>query len=178
MHFNTLFLTSLALSAASVLAIPSGPGGPGGPGKDRGDTRPLVSTKPLQKLINAKDLLKQAAKLQSFALSKDGGNTRAFGGYGHNKTINYIYDEVKKLSKWYDVELQSFVQSYSDSRGTLKIEGKEVPFFAARRSPEVEGLTAELGAAVGEGCNVVCISCQRAIFNPHATSELLLTCSI
>lgn len=150
MHFNSFFLTSLALTATSVLAVPAGPGGNG---EERGDTRPLVSTKPLQKLINAKDLLKQAAKLQSFALSKNGANTRAFGGYGHNKTINYIYEEVKKLGKWYDVQFQPFVQSYSDSRGTLKIEGKEVPFFAARRSPETEGLTGVLGAAIGEGCN-------------------------
>lgn len=147
MHFSSAFLASLALTATSVLAVPATSGG------DRGDTRPLVSTKALQKLINSKDLLKQAAKLQSFALSKEGGNTRAFGGYGHNKTINYIYEEVKKLGKWYDVEYQPFIQSYSASSGSLKIEGKDVPFYAARRSPEVEGLTGVLGAAIGEGCN-------------------------
>lgn len=59
------------------------------------------------------------------------------------------------MSKWYDVEFQPFVERYSAATGSLAIDGDETVFYAARGSPAVQGLKAELAAVVGEGCNDV-----------------------
>ncbi|KAL0638251.1 hypothetical protein Q9L58_002708 [Maublancomyces gigas] len=117
------------------------------------DPRPLVESNKLRRLLTRTDLLKQAETLQSFALASGAGSTRGFGGPGHNATINYILREVSKLSEWYDVELQPFVERYSAATGSLLLDGDSAVFYAARGSPSVEYLRAEIATVVGEGCN-------------------------
>lgn len=120
------------------------------------DRRPLVQSNKLRRTLTRSALLAQAEKLQSFASAPGAGGTRGFGGQGHNATINYIYDEVKKLDKYYDVYLQPFTQRYSAANGTLTVDGEEIVFYAARGSPVVSGLKTRLAPVTGEGCNAVC----------------------
>lgn len=126
------------------------------PGKPDHDRRPLVQSNQLRRLLTRKDLLKQADKLEEFAYAPGAGGTRGFGGQGHNATINYIYDEVKKLDKYYDVYLQPFTERYSAATGNFTVDGEAVTFYAARGSPNVQDLKTGLAPVKGEGCNVVC----------------------
>lgn len=85
-----------------------GPGNPWGPVPSPG--KPLVSSDKLQKLITLKDLLDGSKKLQSFADAN--GGTRAFGGGGHNATVDYLYNELKKTG-YYNVYKQPFVELFT-----------------------------------------------------------------
>lgn len=59
------------------------------------------------------------------------------------------------MSEWYDVSLQPFVERYSAATGSLLLDGDDAVFYAARGSPSVEYLRAEIATVVGEGCNSV-----------------------
>jgi hypothetical protein len=79
-----------------------GPGGGhhgGGPGKPD-HKKPLVTSDKLQSLIKEKGLLAGSQKLQDLATAH-GGN-RAFGGGGHNATVDYLYKTLTSLT-YYDV---------------------------------------------------------------------------
>lgn len=95
-----------------------GHGGPGKPGK-----KPFVSSDKLQALIKTEDLVADSQKLQDFA-DAHGGN-RAFGGGGHNATVDYLFDTLKALD-YYDVVKQPFVEIYSDGSGSLTVAGEPV----------------------------------------------------
>lgn len=147
--------TSLVLSVFAIfapsLASPTGHVD----SREATDPRPLVESNKLRRVLTRSDLLKQAETLQSFALASGAGTTRGFGGPGHNATINYILQEVSKLSEWYTVELQPFVERYSAATGSLLLDGDDAVFYAARGSPAVKYLKAEIAPVVGEGCNTV-----------------------
>lgn len=53
------------------------------------------------------------------------------------------------------MELQPFVERYSAATGSLLLDGDDAVFYAARGSPPVEYLRAEVATVVGEGCNSV-----------------------
>jgi hypothetical protein len=108
-------MKTASLIAASALAVPVFC-------KDYGYGKKLVSPKALQKLINIEDLLAGSQKLQDFA-DENGGN-RAFGGAGHNATVDYLYDTLK-ATNYYDVSKQAFVELFSSATVELTAGGVE-----------------------------------------------------
>ncbi|RPB24934.1 hypothetical protein L211DRAFT_783861 [Terfezia boudieri ATCC MYA-4762] len=119
---------------------------------DASDTRPLVESNKLCRMLTRSRLLHHAGYFQSFAVGSKDGN-RGFGGIGHNATVAYLFNEVSKLSEWYDVYLQPFSERYSGAIGSFVVDGDVEVFYAARGSPSVKNLKAELGVAKGDGCN-------------------------
>jgi len=116
------------------------------------DSRPLVDSKKLRRSIKATELQRHARLIEDIAVFKGDGN-RAFGGPGHDGTVRYLYDEVSKLSQYYDVWLQPFTERYSAATGNFLVDGEQEIFYPARGSPPAKELKAQLVAAKGEGCN-------------------------
>lgn len=143
------FLSLLAVVLPLSFALPTTPQSPE---YDPSDPRPLVESNKLRRILTRSRLLHHANHFQGFATKSKDGN-RAFGGNGHNATVKYLFDEISKLSEWYDVSLQPFWERYSAATGSLKVDGDAEVFYAARGSPSVKSLKTELGAAKGEGCN-------------------------
>ncbi|KAL2126909.1 hypothetical protein VTI74DRAFT_11635 [Chaetomium olivicolor] len=153
---RTIATSLLALALPSLaLANGGGHGGPddhgGGAGNGRGhcQTRPLVNSEKLQSLIQSKDLLAGAQKLQDIAYA-NGGN-RAFGSRGHNATVDYIYNTLKSLGH-YTVTKQSFKKIYSEGTGSLTVDGKAIEVNVMTYTPGGEA-TASLVAVANLGCN-------------------------
>ena len=77
---------------------------------------PLVSSEALQELITLEDLLKGSQVLQDFA-DANGGN-RAFGGAGHNATVDYLYNTLAETG-YFDVARHEFVELFSSGKARL-----------------------------------------------------------
>lgn len=156
------FLAATALTAAvTVAAFPeAGPKGKG-PSKPKPvPKKPLVDSKKLQNAITKKGLEAHAKKLMSFAKSTPEYN-RAFGGKGHNMTVDYIKKWFGQWPEYYKVETQSFVHPYTDGFASLSVDG--VPF----PGPDEPGyftygvagtVTAEIVVVNNLGCELVSYS--------------------
>jgi hypothetical protein len=160
MRTTTASLLALALPALALAG--GGPGhghdgqgcgkpggGPGGgPGKPD-DKKPLVTSEKLQSHIKEKGLLAGSQKLQDLAAAH-GGN-RAFGGGGHNATVDYLYKTLKSLN-YYDVVKQPFTEIYSEGEGTLTVDGQAIAAQIMTYTPGGE-VTKPLGAVANVGCD-------------------------
>jgi Zn-dependent M28 family amino/carboxypeptidase len=100
---RTASIVAIAALVAPALCQSEGYGGPKGPKKH-------VSSKELQKLVKLDDLLAGAQTLQDIA-DAHGGN-RAFGGGGHNATVDYLVKELEATG-YYDVYKQPFVELFT-----------------------------------------------------------------
>ncbi|KAK4237591.1 hypothetical protein C8A03DRAFT_44565 [Achaetomium macrosporum] len=143
----------LALALPALATASAGPGnghdGPGGgPGKPD-HKKPLVSSAKLQSLITTKALLAGSQKLQDFA-DAHGGN-RAFGGGGHNATVDYLYKTLKALN-YYNVVKQPFTEIYSEGTGSLSVDGQAIAAEILTYTPGGEA-TAPLVAVANHGCD-------------------------
>ncbi|KAG9252135.1 uncharacterized protein F5Z01DRAFT_676373 [Emericellopsis atlantica] len=107
-----------------------------------------VDSEKLQALINLEDLLAGSQKLQDFA-DANGGN-RAFGGGGHNATVDWLYDSLDSLD-YYDVVKQPFTELFARAEGVLTVAGEEVDSSPATYTPGGE-LSGPLIAVEGLGC--------------------------
>jgi hypothetical protein len=104
------------VAAASLIA----PAFAAGPKGDKG--KKLVTPKELIKQVKLKDLLAGSQKLQDIA-DANGGN-RAFGGGGHNATVNWLYSELKKTG-YYNVKKQPFVELFTAATIDFSADGTE-----------------------------------------------------
>lgn len=138
MRFTTAPLLSLALPAL----VSANGGGHGGHKKQ------LVDSAKLQSLIKLKDLLHGSQKLQHMA-DAHGGN-RAFGGGGHNATVDYIYKELKSLN-YYNVVKQPFTEIFSEGTADLKVGEQTVESQIMTYTPGGQA-TAPIVAVVSLGC--------------------------
>ncbi|KAF2263299.1 Zn-dependent exopeptidase [Lojkania enalia] len=84
--------------------------------------KPLVSSKKLQNLVTLEDLLAGSQDLQDIA-DANGGN-RAFGGGGHNATVDYLVKTLEELD-YYDVSTQQFVELFSAATVDFTAAGTE-----------------------------------------------------
>ncbi|KAK4174660.1 putative aminopeptidase [Triangularia setosa] len=143
MKTATVSLFALALSAT----VSAGDHGKG-KGKDKAPKKPLVSSAKLQSYVNKRDLLNDANKLQSFA--KAHGGNRAFGSGGHNATVDYIYNTLKRLN-YYDVVKQPFTEIFSEGTASLNVNGANVPAAIMTYTPGGE-VSSTLVAVPNLGC--------------------------
>lgn len=82
----------------------------------------LVSSKALMKDVKLKDLMAGSQKLQDFA-DANGGN-RAFGGAGHNATVDWLFDTLTETG-YYDVYKDEFVELFSSAIVSASAAGEE-----------------------------------------------------
>ncbi|KAK8103606.1 Zn-dependent exopeptidase [Apiospora kogelbergensis] len=82
--------------------------------------RPYVTSESLQELVRLEDLLAGSQTLQDIA-DANGGN-RAFGGGGHNATVDWLYDTLSATG-YFDVVKQPFVELFSAGSATLSGAG-------------------------------------------------------
>jgi Zn-dependent M28 family amino/carboxypeptidase len=120
-------------------------------GKNGGKCKkPLVSSQKLQSLVTIDDLLDGSKKLQEFAYA-NGGN-RAFGGGGHNATVDWVYKTLKSLN-YYNVVKQPFESIYSEASGTLTIGGEDIQMQPMTYTPAGD-VSAPLVPVANLGCEV------------------------
>jgi Zn-dependent M28 family amino/carboxypeptidase len=154
---KTAAASLLALALPALATTGGGPGhgpdhGHDTPGGHHGcepHKKPLVSSEKLQELINLKDLLAGSQKLQDFA-DAHGGN-RAFGGGGHNATVDYLYETLTALN-YYDVVKQPFTEIYSEGKGTLSVGDQAIEADILTYTPGGEA-TKPLVAVANLGCD-------------------------
>ncbi|KAF2866386.1 hypothetical protein BDV95DRAFT_631839 [Massariosphaeria phaeospora] len=111
---------------------------------------PIVSSEQLVKLVKLEDLLAGSQKLQDFA-DAHGGN-RAFGGGGHNATVDWLAEELEKTG-YYDVVKQPFVELFSAATVDFSAGGADYKVEYMTYGPSSPGtVTAPLIAANNIGC--------------------------
>jgi len=131
---------------------------------------PLVQSHKLQRGLTRKALLKHANEFFNFS-QKDPDGNRAFGGVGHNLTIDYLYNSFAtgEMADYYTVEKQMFVHEYSYGTSKVVVEGQTLESAYFTYSPPTDGeLKLPLGLVANLGCNPV-----REIFMPLC--DIMLT---
>ncbi|KAK1979838.1 peptidase family M28 [Colletotrichum cereale] len=111
--------------------------------------KPYVESDKLQALITIENLLAGSQKLQDIA-DAHGGN-RAFGGGGHNATVDWLVEELEKLD-YFDVYKQPFTESFAGSKATLAIKGVEVKSRPLTYTPAGNVSGVPLVAVANSGC--------------------------
>ncbi|KAK1828941.1 aminopeptidase Y precursor vacuolar [Podospora conica] len=109
-----------------------------------------VNSERLQAAITEASLRAGAQKLQDFA-DANGGN-RAFGGPGHQATVDFLYDSLVKLD-YYDVYKQEFTAPFSAGSAALTVGGLAVNAKVMTYSPSA-AVEAGIVAASSLGCTV------------------------
>ncbi|KAF2108045.1 hypothetical protein BDV96DRAFT_588122 [Lophiotrema nucula] len=115
------------------------------------DYKPLVSSEELQNLITLDDLLAASQDLQDIA-DANGGN-RAFGGAGHNATVDYLVETLEAL-EYFDVSTQPFVELFSAATVEFTAGGTEYEAGYMTYSPSGTA-SAPLVRVANLGCNAV-----------------------
>ncbi len=111
--------------------------------------RPLVTSEKLQSLVTTKDLLAGSQKLQDIANAN--GGIRAFGGAGHNATVDYLYETLTAL-KDYDVVKQPFKAIYAEGHASLTVDSVAIAAEVMTYTPGGEA-TKPLAAVANQGCD-------------------------
>ncbi|KAK8121805.1 aminopeptidase Y [Apiospora sp. TS-2023a] len=103
-------------TTAALLATAAAAAAPGAIATGNETNKPYVTSESLQSLIKLEDLLAGSQKLQDIA-DAHGGN-RAFGGGGHNATVDWLYDTLSATG-YFDVVKQPFVELFSAGSANL-----------------------------------------------------------
>jgi len=154
---RTITASLLALALPALVAAggghdnDKGHGDGHGGGHHGGGPKPLVKSSKLQSLVKTKDLLAGSQKLQDIA-NAHGGN-RAFGGGGHNATVDFLYETLTSL-KYYDVVKQPFKEIYSSGSGSLTVDGKAIEVQIMTYTPGGEATKPVIKVA-NLGCDAV-----------------------
>lgn len=125
--------------------------------------KPIVDSEGLQELINIEDLLAGSQVLQDIA-DANGGH-RAFGGGGHNATVDYLYDTLKETG-YYDVVKQPFTELYAEASGTIKVNGEEIESTPMTYTPG--------GSASGSVVHVANLGCSADDFPAEVEGAIAL----
>ncbi|WYZ37647.1 hypothetical protein EsH8_II_001153 [Colletotrichum jinshuiense] len=111
--------------------------------------KPYVDSEKLQELITIEDLLAGSQKLQDIADAHEGN--RAFGGGGHNATVDWLVEELEKLD-YFDVYKQPFTENFAGSKATLSVSGAAVDARPMTFTPAGTITGAPLVAVANIGC--------------------------
>ncbi|OBT60650.1 hypothetical protein VE03_09934 [Pseudogymnoascus sp. 23342-1-I1] len=163
----SLSLVTLFAALNTVSAAPSSGGGGHDNGHDNGHGHgkgPMVNSKALRGLIKEKNLMKKAQILQDFSSLSGTPNTRVIGSPGHNATINWYYDTIKKLDDYYSVYIQSFPVVTANGNLTVNnalIESATMSFTGA-------------GHPIAELVPVANVACEAADFPAEVSGKIAL----
>lgn len=111
--------------------------------------KPYVTSDTLQEAITLDGLLAGSQKLQDIA-DAHGGN-RAFGGGGHNATVDWLYDTLDALD-YYDVEKQPFTELFHVASGSFAVGGEAVASAATMTYTPGGSVSGPLVKAAVHGC--------------------------
>ncbi|KAF4555908.1 Peptidase family M28-like protein 3 [Elsinoe fawcettii] len=140
-----------ALLASTVSAAGPAPYAPVARRQDDGERRRLVDSRRLQADIKERALLRRSEELQRQAYASPERN-RVFGSVGHNATTKYLFDTIAELDRYYTVEYQYFVETFSGGSATLSVNNQSQPAALFTYSPN--GATvAPLVVVNNLGCN-------------------------
>jgi hypothetical protein len=112
--------------------------------------------------MKEKALMDKAQKLQDFSKLSGTPITRVIGSPGHNATINWYYDTIKKLDYYYSVYIQSFPVVTASGNLTVNdalIESATMSFTGA-------------GHPVGELVPVTNLGCDAVSSRFHLAASL------
>ncbi|KAF9871284.1 aminopeptidase y [Colletotrichum karsti] len=112
--------------------------------------KPYVDSESLQELIAIDDLLAGSQKLQDIADAHEGN--RAFGGGGHNATVDWLVEELEKLD-YFDVYKQPFTEAFAGSKATLTVGGAAVDARPMTFTPAGDVSGAPLVSVANLGCD-------------------------
>ncbi|KAI9680665.1 MAG: Leucyl aminopeptidase yscIV [Caeruleum heppii] len=112
---------------------------------------PLVQSNQLRRVLTRSALIADAKTLEGFAYATPERN-RAFGGTGHNATVNWIYNRIAELSDYYTVEFQPFVEQYSDGSAKFVAGGKDQGAELFTYAPS-GSVTQDIVPVANLGCN-------------------------
>ncbi|KAF2221849.1 hypothetical protein BDZ85DRAFT_264489 [Elsinoe ampelina] len=140
-----------ALLATTVSAAGPAPYAPVARRQDDGARGRLVDSRRLQATIKQNQLLRRSQELQRIAYASPERN-RVFGSIGHNATTKYIFDTIAELDKYYTVEYQYFVETYSGGSATLSVNNGSQPASLFTYSPN-GAVVAPLIPVANLGCN-------------------------
>ncbi|KAJ5017275.1 putative leucine aminopeptidase 2 [Colletotrichum sp. SAR 10_99] len=126
--------------------------------------KPYVDSESLQELITIEDLLAGSQKLQDIADAHEGN--RAFGGGGHNATVDWLVEELEKLD-YFDVYKQPFTEAFAGSKATLTVAGAAVDARPMTFTPAGD----VTGAAL---VNVPNLGCEEADYPAEVSGAVAL----
>ena len=138
--FSLLSIASVA-SAIPTIQIP-------------GSRLPLVESKKLRRALTRAALLNDANELFKFS-QKAPDHNRAFGGVGHNLTVDYLYNTFKTghMADYYTVKKQKFIHEYAYGTSKVGVSGRAYDSLYFTYSPSTHGdLQLHLGVAANVGC--------------------------
>ena len=109
-----------------------------------------VKSLALQKAITKNALSTKAHELEDIAYSTPDRN-RVMSSEGHNLTVAWITSYLDELSDYYTYEVQDFIALYSQSNGTVTVEGEDVEGEPFEYTPTGD-VEAEIVAVDNLGC--------------------------
>ncbi|KAL1593159.1 hypothetical protein SLS60_010766 [Paraconiothyrium brasiliense] len=124
----------------------------------------LVTSEALRKLIKVKALEEKAHLFERFAYDSPDKN-RVIGSEGHQATIDYITNTVKKFPKYYDVYQQPMPLSVGVS-ANLTVNGEDVAVDAVGLAPG--------GSASGPVVAIPNLGCEEADFPADLSGSIAL----
>ncbi|KAK7983373.1 glycosyltransferase family 32 [Apiospora arundinis] len=142
--------TALLAAATSPAVLATGTNG-----SSSSKCKPYVTPEFLQALVRLEDLLAGSQTLQDIA-DANGGN-RAFGGGGHNATVDWLYDTLSATG-YFDVVKQPFVELFSAGSAKLGGSGGETQYKPqiltyTPGTPDGKALSRPVVAVANLGCD-------------------------
>ena len=126
--------------------------------------KPYVESEALQELITLDDLLAGSQKLQDIA-DAHGGN-RAFGGGGHNATVDWLY-ETLDATDYFDVVKQPFTELFHTASGSFAVGGDKIA--------SMNTMTYTPGGSVtGPLVRVTTLGCAGMAYPPEVEGNIAL----
>ncbi|PSK60738.1 Leucine aminopeptidase 1 [Elsinoe australis] len=144
-------ITAAAALVASVSAAAPPAYAPVARRQDDGARGRLVDSRRLQANIKENALLRRSKQLEDIAYASPERN-RVFGSIGHNATTKYLFDTIAELDRYYTVEYQYFVETYSGGNATLSVNNQSQPAALFTYAPN-GAVNAPLVAVNNLGCN-------------------------
>ncbi|CAG8962341.1 hypothetical protein HYFRA_00005397 [Hymenoscyphus fraxineus] len=128
------------------------------------DTRPLVESNKLRRLLTRSALLSKAKTLEKFAYDTPKRN-RQIGTPGHNAAINWIYDTLNQFPDYYESYLQPYDMLLHED-ANLTVNGKALEVYSLGMSPS--------GKAKGPIVHIPNLGCEKSDFPADLTGKIVL----
>jgi Zn-dependent M28 family amino/carboxypeptidase len=112
--------------------------------------KPYVESEALQDLITIEDLVAGSQRLQDIA-DAHGGN-RAFGGGGHNATVDWLY-ETLEATEYFDVVKQPFSELFHTASASMAVDGEKIASLSTMTYTPGGSVTGPIIRVPNLGCN-------------------------
>lgn len=128
--------------------------------------KPLVESNKLRRIMYRSELKAKAQQLEALAYATPQRN-RIIGSPGHNATINWIVDAIKKYPEYYTYSLQPFDLRLGVA-GNLTLDGVKTEAYTTDLSAQ--------GTAEGEVVVIKNLACDLVSCSWSRAKIVILTC--